>query len=114
MPIYEYQCDKCGKTTEVFQLRSTDAPPTKCPRCGSKKIHRLVSQTAFQLKGGGWYKDLYSSVKPGTDSSSDGTMVTSESKSGDKKTDTGKKSESKSESKPKEKKESKAKAKTKD
>jgi len=67
MPIYEYQCGKCEKITEVFQTHFDDPPPTKCPSCGSKKLRKLVSESAFQLKGRGWYKDLYSSVRPSSD-----------------------------------------------
>jgi putative FmdB family regulatory protein len=59
MPIYEYACQKCGRVTEVMQ-KVSDPPPKKCEHCGGK-LHRVISQTSFQLKGGGWYKDLYSS-----------------------------------------------------
>lgn len=63
MPIYEYACKKCGKVVEVFQ-KVTDKGPAKCEKCGGK-LERVLSHTSFQLKGGGWYKDLYASVKPG-------------------------------------------------
>jgi len=66
MPIYEYACETYGKTTEQMQ-RIQDPPLQKCPTCGGP-LHRLVSRTSFQLKGGGWYKDLYSSAKPGSGS----------------------------------------------
>ena len=66
MPIYEYQCKKCGKVVEVFQKVSDPGPKT-CERCGGK-LGRLISHTSFQLKGGGWYKDLYASTKPGESS----------------------------------------------
>jgi len=52
MPIYEYQCQKCG-VIEVTQ-RITDKPLGKCPTCKSK-IKKLISNTSFQLKGTGWY-----------------------------------------------------------
>jgi predicted nucleic acid-binding Zn ribbon protein len=41
----------------------SDPSLKSCPECGSKKIARLVSRTSFQLKGGGWYADLYSSPR---------------------------------------------------
>ena len=41
----------------------TDPPPGRCDECGSKKLAKLVSRSAFQLKGGGWYSDLYASKK---------------------------------------------------
>jgi putative FmdB family regulatory protein len=62
MPIYEYACEKCESEFEVEQ-RITDAPLKTCPRCRSRKIKRLISNTSFVLKGGGWYSDLYSSAK---------------------------------------------------
>ncbi|BDG07789.1 FmdB family zinc ribbon protein [Anaeromyxobacter paludicola] len=60
MPIYEFLCEACGNVTEQMQ-KVTDPPPAKCPECGSKRMAKLVSRSAFQLKGGGWYKDLYAS-----------------------------------------------------
>ena len=72
MPIYEYACGACGHTFEEWQKMS-DAPVRTCPKCKKKKVEKLISQTAFQLKGGGWYADLYSSSKPGgKDSGKDG------------------------------------------
>ena len=64
MPIYEYACTACGHEFEEWQKMS-DAPVRTCPKCKKKKVERLISRTAFQLKGGGWYADLYSSSKPG-------------------------------------------------
>lgn len=58
MPIYEYNCIKCGKHFEMLQ-RSVDAETAKCPDCGTVS-KRLISQSSFALKGGGWYKDGYS------------------------------------------------------
>ena len=66
--IYEYECDKCG-AFEVMQ-KISEAPLTECETCHGP-VHRLVSHhTSFQLKGGGWYKDLYSSSSSGSSSSS--------------------------------------------
>lgn len=61
MPIYEYQCQSCEKVFEYMQ-RMADDPKTECEACQGA-LERLISQSAFHLKGGGWYKDLYSSVK---------------------------------------------------
>ncbi|MHB8420129.1 MAG: FmdB family zinc ribbon protein [Myxococcales bacterium] len=59
MPIYEYVCAKCGHLVEIMQ-KISDPPPKKCERCGGR-LTRVMSQSSFQLKGGGWYKDLYAS-----------------------------------------------------
>lgn len=62
MPIYEYVCSACSSKLEIIQKMSDPAPDT-CPSCGAKEtMARQVSRTTFQLKGGGWYADLYSSV----------------------------------------------------
>jgi putative FmdB family regulatory protein len=57
MPIYEYECSKCGKVFEVFQ-RITEDPLTKCKSCEGT-VNRLISQCSFQLKGTGWYVTDY-------------------------------------------------------
>jgi putative FmdB family regulatory protein len=67
MPIYEYLCKGCGHEFEREQ-RITDKPVRTCPQCKARKVQRLISQTSFVLKGGGWYSDLYSSGKPKADS----------------------------------------------
>lgn len=65
MPVYEYACEKCGHEFEAEQ-RITEPPIKTCPRCRARKVKRLISQTSFVLKGGGWYADLYAS-KSGKD-----------------------------------------------
>ncbi len=62
MPTYEYRCQSCEHQMEAFQSIK-DAALTDCPVCHQPKLDRLISATSFQLKGGGWYKDLYSSSK---------------------------------------------------
>lgn len=61
MPIYEYKCKDCGEVFEAIQ-KFSDKPLTKCTSC-SGSVERLISQSAFHLKGGGWYADGYSSKK---------------------------------------------------
>lgn len=60
MPIYEYECRKCG----VFDYEHSMSarPLARCPRCRSK-VTKLISATAFHLKGGGWYADGYDRKK---------------------------------------------------
>ena len=87
MPIYEYACRKCGKTAEYMQ-RMSDPPKRKCEHCGSQSLERVISQTSFQLKGSGWYKDLYSSPKPaGGDTKSDSGSSGGESSESSTKSD---------------------------
>lgn len=58
MPIYEYQCERCGHQLEAFQKMS-EAPLTDCPACHQAALQKLVSAAGFQLKGSGWYVTDY-------------------------------------------------------
>lgn len=90
MPIYEYDCQKCG-TFEVTQ-RITDRPLGKCPTCKGK-IRKLISNTSFQLKGTGWYiTDYARKGKSGEGKSEETAKPAADSKSDGKKTETGTKS----------------------
>ncbi len=57
MPIYEYECTECGRVEEALQS-ITDAPLSQCPHCQGR-LHKLISQSTFHLKGAGWYADGY-------------------------------------------------------
>ena len=82
MPLYEYQCKKCGHRFERIQ-KFSDPPVKKCPECGGK-VEQLLSAPAVQFKGSGWYVTDYAK-KGGSGSSK------TESKSdSDGKTDSGK------------------------
>ena len=83
MPLYEYQCKKCGHRFEKIQ-KFSDKMVKKCRDCGGV-VEQMISAPAVQFKGSGWYK---------TDSR---PADKSESKS-ETKSET--KSESKSETKP--------------
>ena len=58
MPIYEYACPKCRKTFEEWLHSSDDAETQPCPDCG-EICHRVLSNTSFILKGGGWFASSY-------------------------------------------------------
>ena len=57
MPLYEYKCGSCGEVFEVLQ-RFSDDPLTVHATCGGP-VERLVSTSAFQFKGTGWYVTDY-------------------------------------------------------
>ena len=77
----------------------SDKPVRTCPKCKAKKVEKLISHTSFQLKGGGWYSDLYAGPKPNgakdTGSSKDSTSkeASTASASTNKSTKSTKKSE---------------------
>lgn len=56
MPLYEYTCKQCGNF-EIMQ-RISEPPLKKCPTCGAK-VSKLISLSAFHLKGSGWYMTDY-------------------------------------------------------
>jgi len=92
MPIYEYECTKCGKQEEVLQNFS-DKPLTKCRSCAGK-LQKLISQTTFHLKGTGWYATDYANKSASTPkpSSKDGKSKSADTTTSDTGSDSKKKS----------------------
>ena len=62
MPIYEYHCDACNTVFEEWRRHADDVMEEPCPKC-HKTAHRLISNTSFVLKGGGWYVTEYGGRK---------------------------------------------------
>ena len=91
MPLYEYQCDACGREFELIR-KFSDPPLEKCPHCGGT-VRKLFSSPAIQFKGSGFYITDYAK-KDQTPASQSGETK-SETASKDK--DTGEKSGDKSE-----------------
>jgi|SRR5215831_19552215 len=54
MPLYEYECDACGKRFEKIQ-KFSDPPADVCAHCGKGPVKKLLSSPAIQFKGSGWY-----------------------------------------------------------
>ena len=57
MPLYEYECDGCGRRFELIR-KFSDAPVTNCPTCNGS-VRKLLSSPAIQFKGTGWYVTDY-------------------------------------------------------
>ena len=105
MPTYDYECDACGHTLEIFQSM-TEGHKKKCPECGKNKLRRLIGAgAAVVFKGSGFYQTDYrsDSYKKGaeadkkaaekkSDSKSESKSTDSKSTSGGKSSDTKKKS----------------------
>ena len=88
MPIYEYQCQKCGNEMEALQ-KISDAPLVDCPECEAPELKKKISAAAFRLKGGGWYetdfktgdkKNLHGGSDKSSSSDSSSSSSSSESK----------------------------------
>jgi putative FmdB family regulatory protein len=88
MPIYEYECSKCGKTIEVIQKMS-DKPLKKHEKCGGT-LTKLISASGFQFKGTGWYVTDYArkgsseSKETSSNEKKDGSKEASKEGSADK------------------------------
>jgi putative FmdB family regulatory protein len=57
MPLYEYECEKCGHRFEKIQ-KFSDKMVKKCPQCGGR-VEQMISAPAVQFKGSGWYVTDY-------------------------------------------------------
>jgi putative FmdB family regulatory protein len=86
MPLYEYECNVCGRRFEKIQ-KFSDPPVDTCPTCGGP-VHKLIASPAFQFKGTGWYITDYAKK----DNGSGKTASEKETSGADK--DTGDKKES--------------------
>lgn len=61
MPIYEYACSQCHRTFEVLQ-KFSDPTLEKCIICNGQPVKKLISASAFVLKGAGFYVNDYPST----------------------------------------------------
>jgi len=75
MPVYEYKCPNCQHIFEEWLKISETTESAPCPKCGSQARH-IISNTAFVLKGGGWYVTDYGYRKG---ASEDGQATASDS-----------------------------------
>jgi len=85
MPIYEYQCKKCGKDFEVFQGVS-DPAVKSCKFCRGA-VRKMMSLSSFHLKGSGWYATDFKGGAKKPDEKTKPADAKSDSKT-DSKTDT--------------------------
>ena len=84
MPIYEYRCQDCNHEFERMQ-KFSDPPIGACPTC-SGSVQKLISRSAFHLKGSGWYVTDYGRNGGEKSESSESEKSTTESTTGDKNT----------------------------
>src|SRR5690348_9624437 len=70
MPLYEYQCKKCGHRFEKIQ-KFSDKMIRKCPDCGGP-VEQTISAPAVQFKGSGWYVTDYAKKSQAAASDSGG------------------------------------------
>lgn len=89
MPIYEYKCEKCGRKFDLFQ-KITDMEVKTCKFCNGS-VKKLISLSAFHLKGSGWYVTDYGGKKaPASEEHKDEPKPSSTPSKSTSKTDGGK------------------------
>jgi putative FmdB family regulatory protein len=98
MPLYEYECKKCGHRFEKIQ-KFSDRMVKKCPECGGQ-VEQMISAPAVQFKGSGWYVTDY--AKKSSSPGSSGDSSSKEKKDDKSKSDGGSKESSAKDSSPKE------------
>jgi putative FmdB family regulatory protein len=86
LPLYEYQCKKCHSLTERIQ-KFSDPPLATCPHCGGE-VEQLISASALQFKGSGWYVTDYAKSSAKGESKGGNGASSLESKSADSKSTT--------------------------
>ncbi len=111
MPLYEYQCGKCGTSVEVIHGVSEKGPAT-CKEKGCRgRMQRQISAPAFQFKGSGWYVTDYGKGGSGggkTEKSSDSESSSASESSSSEKSGSDSKAKDDKKSSKKEKKDKKA------
>ncbi len=84
MPLYEYQCEACGRF-EIIQ-KFSDSALSACPKCGNG-VEKLLSAPAIQFKGTGWYVTDYARKASEPEKKGDGEPKDSSKDSSTPKTD---------------------------
>ena len=100
MPLYEYQCKKCGHRFEKIQ-KFSDKMVKKCPDCGGP-VEQMISAPAVQFKGSGWYVTDYAKKPTSPGSGNSGDSSSKDKKDDKPKSDTSAKDGSSKESSAKE------------
>ncbi|MFI3270719.1 MAG: zinc ribbon domain-containing protein [Pseudomonadota bacterium] len=80
MPIYEYRCQDCQNVFEEWLKNFNDDAPN-CPSCGGQ-AERIMSNTTFVLKGGGWYVTEYGNKGEGPVSAAHGDTAAGQNGAG--------------------------------
>ncbi len=97
VPTYDYRCNDCGETFEIWQSFSEDAL-TECPTCEGE-LKKVYSKVGISFKGDGFYKnDHGSSGKGSSSSSTSSSESTGSSSSSDTSSDSSSASSSRSDS----------------
>jgi putative FmdB family regulatory protein len=87
MPTYDYRCNACDYTFELFQSIS-ERLVRKCPECGKPKLERLFGAGgAVLFKGSGFYQTDYRSSEYKSKLKTENDSAKPDTKSKDKTSD---------------------------
>ena len=85
MPTYDYKCNHCDHSFELFQ-HMTEKPVKKCPACGKLKAQRVIgSGSAIIFKGSGFYQTDYRSEEYKSKAKKETESVKPDTKAAEKK-----------------------------
>ncbi len=62
MPIFDFECRKCGNEFEKLVLKIS-APAPECSACKSADVVKKISAPGFRLSGSGWYETDFKTGK---------------------------------------------------
>src|ERR1700693_6097566 len=98
MPLYEYECKKCGHRFEKIQ-KFSDKMVKRCPVCGGQ-VEQMTSAPAVRFKGSGWYVTDYAkkSSSQGASGGGDSSSKERDNKDEKSKSDTSSKESASNES----------------
>jgi len=55
MPLYEFECKKCGRTFDkVLSVKEMETVKPSCPQCGSSAVRKLISSGSIRSGMGGY------------------------------------------------------------
>ncbi|MFH1479860.1 MAG: zinc ribbon domain-containing protein [Pseudomonadota bacterium] len=49
MPIYEYQCTKCGREFQALIMKKEEEKNLICDKCGRANLKRLISRVVYHV-----------------------------------------------------------------
>jgi len=80
MPLYRYECEECGNSFKVLQLKAKEngKEDLECPECGSDKVKKAVSSVGIRFKGSGFYRTDYKGNGNGNGKISEGNKSETE------------------------------------
>jgi putative FmdB family regulatory protein len=89
MPTYDYRCDTCEHTFELFQSFAEDPLSTctkeVCNGPGNGTVRKIFSAPGISFKGSGFYKNDSRSKSTSSSSSSESKSTSSDSSGSDSK-----------------------------